>query len=71
MKNLKILMAAGALALLLAGCGGGNEMTAEEIKEHKGSFSEGASVHDPSIYEENGTYYIFGSRRPSGLRKTR
>ncbi len=61
MKNLKILMAAGALALLLAGCGGGNEMTAEEIKEHKGSFSAGASVHDPSIYEENGTYYIFGS----------
>ena len=33
----------------------------EEIEEKKGSFSAGASVHDPSVFKENGTYYIFGS----------
>ena len=26
-----------------------------------GDVSSGVAVHDPSIYEENGTYYIFGS----------
>lgn len=26
-----------------------------------GDVSSGVAVHDPSIYEEDGTYYIFGS----------
>ena len=33
--------------------------TESEIK--KGSFQLGVSVHDPSVVEVDGTYYIFGS----------
>ena len=33
--------------------------TESEIK--KGSFQLGVSVHDPSVVEADGTYYIFGS----------
>ena len=55
-----------AASLCLAGlsaCGGeeNSGLSLDEVKERQGSFSAGASVHDPSIYEENGTYYIFGS----------
>ncbi|HJC11931.1 MAG TPA: glycoside hydrolase family 43 protein [Candidatus Blautia ornithocaccae] len=61
MKKLKIFMLVGAAILCLAGCGGNDELSLEEIEEKKGSFSAGASVHDPSVFKENGTYYIFGS----------
>lgn len=61
MKKFKIFMTVGVIALCLSACGGKNEMSSEEIEKNKGSFSAGASVHDPSIYEENSTYYIFGS----------
>ena len=50
-----------AASLCLAGlsaCGGeeNSGLSLDEVKERQGSFSAGASVHDPSIYEENGTY---------------
>lgn len=41
-----------------------NEDKKEEAWK-KGGFSAGASVHDPAVYEENGTYYIFGSHMES------
>ena len=53
-------MLVGAAILCLAGGGGNDELSLEEIEEKKGSFSAGASVHDPSVFKENGTYYIFG-----------
>lgn len=41
------------------------EMTEEEIEAHKGGFTAGASVHDPSILEVGDEYYIFGSHMES------
>ena len=43
------------------------EMTEEEIKEHKGGFSAGASVHDPSIVRYGDKYYIFGTHMESAV----
>jgi len=45
------------------------EMTDEEIEEHKGGFSAGASVHDPSIVKDKDTYYIFGTHMESAVSK--
>ena len=36
-----------------------------ESQIKKGGFTAGASVHDPSIIKDNGTYYIFGSHMES------
>jgi len=43
------------------------ESSTEDIESQikKGGFSAGASVHDPSIIKDNGTYYIFGSHMES------
>lgn len=37
------------------------DMSESEIYENRGGFTAGASVHDPSIFVENGRYYIFGT----------
>lgn len=46
-------------ASVLAGCGSSQGKTADEIE--KGAQMLGVSVHDPSIVEADGKYYIFGS----------
>ncbi|MCR5527378.1 MAG: glycoside hydrolase family 43 protein [Lachnospiraceae bacterium] len=59
-----------AAAMFLGGCGMAavkkmdlyrGDMSESEIVEKSGGFTAGASVHDPSIYVENGKYYIFGT----------
>lgn len=52
---LAVLLTAGAVV----GCGSSRGKTADEIKQ--GAQALGVSVHDPSIVENDGKYYIFGS----------
>ena len=64
MKKKAVMIALCLLAAVSAcGCGAEQkqEMTLEEIESNKKGFTAGASVHDPSILEVDGEYYIFGS----------
>ncbi|MCI2050033.1 MAG: glycoside hydrolase family 43 protein [Lachnospiraceae bacterium] len=68
MKKAVYLVLAAMAALLTCACGSGAakaEMTADEIKATKTTWSAGASVHDPSILQVGENYYIFGSHMES------
>lgn len=60
----KVLLCMSA-GVLLAGCGKAKEKSLDEIQ--KGGFTVSASVHDPSIVEEDGKYYIFGTHMESAV----
>lgn len=50
---------------MLQGCGKGNDKEMEEI--NKANQMMGVSVHDPSIVESDGKYYIFGSHMTAAV----
>ena len=67
-RTISVLLVA-AMTAGLAACGTtevAENVTESETPENTdgiqtGDVSSGVAVHDPSIYEEDGTYYIFGS----------
>lgn len=69
-KKIMVINLLVAVLLATAGCGSHRESLTETSEEEigKGSFSAGASVHDPSIIVgEDGKYYIFGSHMEAAV----
>ena len=58
-KRMGTIMVSMIMMGSLAGCGSSQGKTADEIKQ--GAQTLGVSVHDPSVVEADGKYYIFGS----------
>lgn len=81
-KRLKQLVALTTISAMLVGCG---KDTAEQAKEAReslktdfsvnydgiktGTVDAGVSVHDPSIMEADGKYYIYGSHMSAAVSK--
>ena len=74
-KKAKIAIGVGAAVVIIAGAGVGIGMNADSLFAEKvesdftvsydgiktASITAGVAVHDPSILQADGTYYIFGS----------
>ena len=58
-RSMAVTMAAAVAAVTLAGCGSVQGRNADEVAQ--GAQTLGISVHDPSLVEADGKYYIFGS----------
>ncbi len=71
-KYIGVVFAAALLAFSpksFAEEGKKTEQSETAVSYKKGGFSAGVSVHDPSLIEVDGTYYIFGSHMESAKSK--